>query len=52
MDLHKDLDEGVEAVLEELSAVILLKAQWSQLLYDHVNNQEPDSFFVLLVDFF
>jgi hypothetical protein len=38
VDLHKDLDEGVEAVLEELPAVILLKAKWSKLLYDHVYN--------------
>ena len=29
VDLHEDLDKGVEAVLEELPAVILLKAQWS-----------------------
>ena len=52
MDLHEDLDEGVEAVLEKLPAVILLKAQWSKLLYNHVNNQEPDRFFMLLVDLF
>lgn len=52
MDLHEDLDESIKAVFKELSAVFPLKSKGSKLLYDYVNNHEPDSFFMLLVDLF